>query len=257
VCLCFDAMYLSDSKKSFSLDFLSLRNALTQLHNSFDARMEKNRQDDSEVPRMVSHDSDDNRNVEMEGMTYHMTDQAIVSFSYLSLFLCRLPTLGLSFAPEVNQRKVEPSQFYDVRDNISMFSALSEGHNAGFDSKRLLVYPYTVSLHNDRDPASSSPLRSVMKTKYRDGVVTLNSTIFQARGVQATRSEYSDFCRLRFLMNMTTKASPNSIKSWDGIFRDNKLSTSEEFENLFRDFDLPNDLQVLNSVGEGEHLRGA
>jgi hypothetical protein len=26
---------------------------------------------------------------------------------------------------------------------------------------------------------------------------------------------------------------------------------------LFRDFDLPNDLQVLNSVGEGEHLRGA
>jgi hypothetical protein len=175
----------------------------------------------------------------------------------LSLFLCRLPTLGLSFAPEVNQRKVEPSQFYDVRDNISMFSALSEGHNAGFDSKRLLVYPYTVSLHNDRDPASSSPLRSVMKTKYTDGVVTLNSTIFQARGVQATRSEYSDFCRLRFLMNMTTKASPNSIKSWDGIFRDNKLSTSEEFENLFRDFDLPNDLQVLNSVGEGEHLRGA
>jgi len=88
VCLCFDAMYLSDSKKSFSLDFLSLRNALTQLHNSFDARMQKNRQDDSEVPRMVSHDSDDNRNVEMEGMTYHMTDQAIVSFSYLSLFLC-------------------------------------------------------------------------------------------------------------------------------------------------------------------------
>ncbi len=75
VCAFLECLFQIFSDNIFSLDFLSLRNGFTQLHDSFNARMEKNLQDDPVVPRMVNHDTDDNRNGgETENLTFRSND---------------------------------------------------------------------------------------------------------------------------------------------------------------------------------------
>lgn len=233
-------------RRSFA-DFMSLRKQIMQMHDDYMENCEKI----GSVSNCHNGNgrSDHGALESVENMEYKLSDQSIATFSYLCLFLCRLPKLGITFAPEINHRKVEPSQFYEKRDGVCMFNALSSADDAGFDSKRVVVYPFTIEAADKGLVMQNTVLRSVMQTNLQDNKRSISSTIFQVGGVVATKSTLDDFNRLRFLLNVHSDGPPNDSKAWVNIFRSNKLSTPAYIQNLFKSCELPDSLKVMSKDG--------
>lgn len=199
--------------------------------------------------------SANNHNIEGNGNPLQLSQQTSVSFSYISLLLCNLPGLMLNYAPQVNQRSVEPSQFFaDGETGISMATALESGHDTGIDAKRILVYPFRLVF--PVAPVSpleyGSPLRSVCKTNYNFGNHNVNSTIIELSNAVAIKSSIDDYSRLLFLLGINNYAESSKRCGWDQVFTTNKLSTDEELDEFFYNTGLPDTLKVYSNSGEGE-----
>ena len=192
------------------------------------------------------------KHIEFNGSVLTFTPQTTVTFSFLGLFLCRLPPLGITYCPEVNQRKVEPNKFFENGDNVSMFSSLPSGENIGFDAKRLLAYPFTITM-NCTQEREKTPLRSVMKTSCNSNSHSTFSTVIEIENIGATKSSFDDFSRLNFLLGMDNFLSPHTLSRWDQVLLSNKLSTTKEMNAFFSKCDLPNDLKIFLSCGEGKY----
>jgi hypothetical protein len=189
----------------------------------------------------------------------------MTNFPYLSLFLCNIPGLNINFAPEVNHRKVDPSQYSQAREAglgidaaaTTMFDVLDDKRDSlGLGSKQVLIYPfalYTLRRNRKNDPVvdSQSPktmLRSVMQVPFHTRKVQANSAVVEVSSHRCRRSDENDFVRLQFMLNTSVFGEPNCTRSWEEVLNtDYKLSSAEGILEFLDNKDLPHCLvQRLN-----------
>ena len=255
--MCFPtSMHERTSLTRCCAEFIKLSNTIMRLHDKFMVRFQSSaKAGDNIIKNCDLEGSANNHNIEGNGNPLQLSQQTSVSFSYISLLLCNLPGLMLNYAPQVNQRSVEPSQFFaDGETGISMATALESGQDTGIDAKRILVYPFRLVF-----PVASvspleygSPLRSVCKTNYNFGNHNVNSTIIELSNAVAIKSSIDDYSRLLFLLGINNYAESSKRCGWDQVFTTNKLSTDEELDEFFYNTGLPDTLKVYSNSGEGE-----
>jgi hypothetical protein len=265
--LLFTTLFFSISYFHSSVVFLALRKDMMTVHDLFVKKYQnnvttaderyningrtQNRNLSTTSTNDVPHTSAE-KHIELNGSVLTFTPQTTVTFSFLCLFLCRLPPLGITYCPEVNQRKVEPNKFFENGDSVSMFSSLPSEESIGFDAKRLLAYPFTITM-NCTEERGKTPLRSVMKTSCSSHSHSTLSTVIEIENIGATKSSFDDFSRLLFLLGMDNFLSPRTLSHWDEVLLSNKLSTTSEMNAFFSKCELPNDLKIFLSCGQGKY----
>lgn len=241
-------------------------------HDDFFAALEKEKANDASIPKFVygeAQDFDENANSCQQGLTYRYTELYMTNFPYLSLFLCNIPGLNINFAPEVNHRKVDPSQYSQAREAglgtdvaaTTMFDVLDDKRDSlGLGSKQVLIYPFALyTLRRDRrndvivDPQSpKTMLRSVMQVPFQTREVKANSAVVEVSSHRCARSNENDFVRLQFMLNTSVFGETNCTRSWEEVLNtDYKLSSEQGILEFLDKIDLPRCLvERLNGNGK-------
>jgi hypothetical protein len=258
-----NAKFESEDAKILAIlgpEFEDLQRSMINAHTQFFDLLEPERSNDNTIPVVVegeSSDYDESANCATQGMIYRYTELALTNFPYLSVFLCNIPGLNINFAPEVNHRKVDPSQYSQAREAgfstdkaaTTMFDVLDEKRDSlGLGSKQLLIFPFALHAHalnRQREPIidESSPktqLRSVMQVPFKTDEIKANSATIEITSHVCRRSTMNDFVRLQFLLNTNKFGEPNCVRSWhDVLNNDFKLSTENGIKDFIRKTDFP------------------
>jgi hypothetical protein len=180
--------------------------------------------------------ANDDKSRKDTGMKHQISETLHFSYTFLSLFLFRVPELGIPFAPEANHRKVVKGNFYVINEHTkhSLESSMKEGINDGLDARKLVVYPFSVTDKVD----DRTPLCSVSMTNldFGDSLnFKTNTTVLKAGNLACERSTSIDFIFLQIFFGMNNLYDHSSnVRAWSELAkRSNKFATKNDFESFF------------------------
>ena len=178
------------------------------------------------------------------GMKHQISETLHLTYTFLSLFLFRIPglELGVPFSPEANHRKVVKDNFHVINEHTkhSLETSLRDGIHDGFDARKLVVYPYSITdVVNDRTPLCSVSMTNVeypAPLNYK-----ASSVVLKAGNLACDRSKSIDFIFLQIFLGMETLYEHSSnMDAWSAIAqRSVKFASEEDFDSFFYAASLP------------------